>query len=153
MKNRCGAKFSIIVAAEGAREIEGREVYVSEGDRVNAPRLGGIGHRVAEEVSARTGKESRCVVLGHLQRGGSPNAFDRMLASSFGAAAVHAAVHGDFGKMVALRSGDIVTVPIEDAIAALKTVPPDSSLVRTARDLGISFGAADEAKYHSPQEC
>jgi phosphofructokinase-like protein len=152
-RERCGAKFSIIVAAEGAREIEGQEVYESHGDRQSAPRLGGIGHRVAAEVMERTGKESRCVVLGHLQRGGSPNAFDRMLATCFGAAAVHAAVRGDFGKMVALRSADIVTVPIELAIAGLKTVPPDSSLVRTARDLGISFGAADEAKYHGQQEC
>ena len=83
----------------------------------------------------------------------APERFDRMLATCFGAAAVHAAVRGDFGRMVALRSGDVVTVPIEDAIVDLKRVSPDSTLVRTARDLGISFGAADEAKYHGPQEC
>jgi 6-phosphofructokinase 1 len=152
-RERCGARFSIIVAAEGAKEIEGRELYQHAGDRQSAPRLGGIGHHVAAEVALRTGKESRCVVLGHLQRGGSPNAFDRMLATSFGAAAVHAAVRGDFSQMVALRSADIVTVPIARAIAGLKTVATDNSLVRTARDLGITFGAADEAKHHSPQEC
>ncbi|HEY9284463.1 MAG TPA: ATP-dependent 6-phosphofructokinase [Pyrinomonadaceae bacterium] len=152
-RERCGAKFSIIVCAEGAKEIEGGEVYASAGDRQSAPRLGGISRRVAEEVARRTGKESRYVVLGHLQRGGSPNAFDRMLATSFGAAAVHAAVRGDFGKMVALHSADIVAVPIELAIKGLKTVPLDAALVRTARDLGISFGAADEAQYHSQQEC
>jgi 6-phosphofructokinase 1 len=152
-RERCGSQFSIIVAAEGAREIEGQEIYESAGDRQSAPRLGGIGRRVAKEVEALTGKESRYVVLGHLQRGGSPNAFDRMLATCFGARAVHTLVGGEFNQMVALRAGDIVTVPIEEAIAQLKTVSPESTLVRTARDLGVSFGAADEAQYHRPPEC
>ena len=139
-RERCGAKFSIIVAAEGAREIEGREVYMSQGDRLSAPRLGGIGHRVAEEVMARTGKESRCVVLGHLQRGGTPNAFDRMMATTFGACAVRALMGGERGVMVSFRSGEVHTVPLLEAVSALKTVPPDGQLVRTARDTGISFG-------------
>jgi ATP-dependent phosphofructokinase / diphosphate-dependent phosphofructokinase len=152
-RERCGAQFSIVVVAEGARESEGREVYLDAGDGRGAPRLGGIGNRVADEVGRLTGKECRCVVLGHLQRGGSPNAFDRMLATSFGSAAVHAAARGGHGQMVALQSADIVTVPLESAIANIKTVPPDSQLVRTARDLGISFCAPDEAKYHRPEEC
>src|SRR5919107_2496309 len=152
-RERCGSQFSIIVVAEGACEIEGEEVYQAAGDRQHSPRLGGIGHRVAHELGERTGKEARCVVLGHLQRGGSPNAFDRMLATNFGSSAVRALARGKRGVMVGLQAADIVTVPIELAIAGLKTVPLDASLVRTARDLGISFGAADEATYHSQQEC
>ena len=93
-----------------------------------------------------TGKESRCVVLGHLQRGGSPNAFDRMLGTNFGACAVRAVVEGETGKMVALQAGTIVTVPLSEACANIKTVPTDGQLVRTARDIGISFAAAEEAK-------
>ncbi len=84
-------------------------------------------------------------MLGHLQRGGSPNAFDRMLATNYGACAVRALERGKRGVMVALASAVIRTVPITAAVADLKTVPPESQLVRTARDLGLSFGAPDEA--------
>ena len=93
-----------------------------------------------------TGKESRCVVLGHLQRGGSPNAFDRMLGTNFGACAVRALVAGETGKMVALQAGTIVTVPLSEACANIKTVPTDGQLVRTARDIGISFAAAEKER-------
>ena len=93
-------------------------------------------------------KETRCVVLGHLQRGGRPNAFDRMLATNYGSCAVRALVEGKRGVMVALQAGDVITVPICQAIANIKTVPADGQLVRTARDTGISFGAPDEASYH-----
>ena len=147
-RERCDSQFSIIVAAEGAKEVAKSEVYLDAGDRERAPRLGGIGHTVAHEIGQRTGKETRCVVLGHLQRGGSPNAFDRMLATNFGSCAVRALMRGEHGQMVALQAANITTVPIAEAIARIKTVPPDSQLVRTARDTGISFGAPDEDSYH-----
>jgi 6-phosphofructokinase 1 len=152
-RERCGSQFSIVVAAEGACEVEGQEVYQDAGGREHSPRLGGIGHRVAHELGELTGKEARCVVLGHLQRGGSPNAFDRMLATNFGSAAVRALVSGERGVMVALQAANIITVPISEAIANLKTVPADSQLVRTARDVGVSFGAPDEGRHHRYEVC
>jgi 6-phosphofructokinase 1 len=152
-RERCDSQFTIIVVAEGARETGGGEIYVDEGAADHAPRLGGMGHHVAREVERLTGKESRCVVLGHLQRGGSPNAFDRMLASNYGAAAVHALMRGERGRMVALRAADVITVPLSKAVVNIKTVPTDSQLVRTARDLGISFGAPDEASHHGKVVC
>jgi 6-phosphofructokinase 1 len=152
-RDACGAEFSIIVAAEGAKEVEGGEVYQDRGDRQSAPRLGGVGHRLAEELSERTGKEARCVVLGHLQRGGSPNAFDRMLATNFGSSAVRALARGKHGVMVGLQAANIRTVPLAEATAGLKTVPPESQLVRAARDVGVSFGAPDEESYHHAKGC
>jgi len=85
-------------------------------------------------------------VLGHLQRGGSPNAFDRMLGTNFGACAVRALANGQTGKMVALKAGEVVNVPLSDAIANVKTVASDGQLIRTARDIGISFAAPKESK-------
>src|SRR5215207_2643748 len=152
-RDACDSQFSIIVAAEGAKEIEGAEHYIDKGDRHGAARLGGIGHHVAHELSHTTGKEARCVVLGHLQRGGSPNAFDRMLATNFGSSAVRALARGKRGVMVALQAANIRTVPLEEAVANLKTVPPESQLVRTARDVGVSFGAPDEDSYHHAEGC
>jgi 6-phosphofructokinase 1 len=154
-REECGSEFSIIVAAEGAIEAGGDVIYQHEGDKTRAPRLGGVGQYCQKEIERLTGKETRCVVLGHLQRGGSPNAFDRMLATNYGACAVRKLAAGKHGVMVALNSADIISVPLSKAIASLKTVPPDSQLVRTARDTGISFGAPDEARYHSPEgaEC
>ena len=87
------------------------------------------------------------MVLGHLQRGGRPNAFDRMLATTYGAHSVRALAEGKHGTMVALQAGDVITVPICEAVANVKTVPPNGQMVRTARDTGISFGALDEHKY------
>jgi ATP-dependent phosphofructokinase / diphosphate-dependent phosphofructokinase len=100
-----------------------------------------------------TGKEARCVVLGHLQRGGTPNAFDRMLATNFGSAAVRALMEGRRGAMVSLQAANIRTVRLAEAVANLKTVPPESQLVRTARDVGISFCSPDEDQYHRQDEC
>ena len=142
------AKFSIVVAAEGATEVEGEVKYLDRGDRASAARLGGLGHHLAAELGERTGKEARCVVLGHMQRGGSPNAFDRMLATNFGSSAVRALARGKSGVMVSLQAANIRTVPLEEAVATLKTVPPESQLVRCARDVGISFGAPDEDSHH-----
>lgn len=143
-RDRCNSQFSIIVAAEGAREASGEQVYQEDDDPKHARRLGGIGNRVRERVEELTGKETRCVVLGHLQRGGRPNAFDRMLATNFGACAVRAFVGGKRGVMVGLQASNIVTVPLGEALEKIKIVPPDGQLVRTARDTGISFAAPDE---------
>ena len=152
-REACGSQFSIVVAAEGAKETGGVQVYQDAGGRDRAPRLGGIGNHVAEEIERLTEKETRCVVLGHLQRGGTPNAFDRMLATNYGSCAVRALVRGEHGKMVALHAADIITVPLARACANLKTVPTDSQLIRTARDVGVSFGAPDEAKHHGQEIC
>lgn len=147
-RDACGALFTIIVVSEGATEIGKSEMYL-ETCVPNAPaRLGGIGNYCMGELEILTGKEVRCVVLGHLQRGGRPNAFDRMLATSFGACAVRSLANGNHGSMVALQSSDIKTVPLTDAIANLKIVQSDGQLVRTARDTGISFAAPDEALFH-----
>jgi len=152
-RDSCDAQFSIVVAAEGAREREGREHYQAESDGLGAARLGGVGQHVALELAQLTGKEARCVVLGHLQRGGSPNAFDRMLATNFGSAAVRALAGGKRGVMVSLHAANIRTVPLAEAVANLKTVPPESQLVRTARDVGVSFGAPDEPGFHHGEGC
>ena len=102
--------------------------------------LGGIGEIVSDQIAERTGKESRCVVLGHLQRGGMPTARDRLLSTRFGAGAVRLVEHGDFGKMVALLPPKILAIPIEDAVSRMKAVPVDGDTVQTARDLGVCLG-------------
>jgi ATP-dependent phosphofructokinase / diphosphate-dependent phosphofructokinase len=147
-RDAAGSNFSIVVIAEGALETGHELIYQDKGDRLHAPRLGGIGSYCQRELEALTGKETRCVVLGHLQRGGRPNAFDRMLATTYGSCGVRALVEGKRGVMVALQAGDVITVPISEAIANIKAVPAQGQLVRTARDTGISFGAPDEARYH-----
>jgi ATP-dependent phosphofructokinase / diphosphate-dependent phosphofructokinase len=139
-----GSRFTNIVIAEGACEVGKGEMYQDSGSAEKMARLGGIGPYVSRRVEELMGKESRCVVLGHLQRGGSPNAFDRMLGTSFGACAVRALANGESGKMVALQSNEIITVPISAAIENVKTVKPDGQLIRTARDIGISFAAPRE---------
>ena len=114
----------ILVVAEGATPKEGSMALATgEVDAFGHVRLGGVGQQLAEEVERRTGKESRAVVLGHVQRGGTPTAFDRVLATRFGLAAIDAAHQGAWGQMVALRGTDIVRVPLSEATAALKTVP------------------------------
>ncbi|MCM3900491.1 MAG: 6-phosphofructokinase, partial [Pyrinomonadaceae bacterium] len=147
-RDQGGSNFSIIVAAEGAVEAGREQIFQDSGDKEHAPRLGGIAQYCRHQLEALTGKETRCVVLGHLQRGGRPNAFDRMLATTYGAHSVRALTEGKRGTMVALQAGDVITVPICEAVANVKTVPPDGQMVRTARDTGISFGALDEHKYH-----
>lgn len=141
-RERAGSRFTNIVVAEGAKEIGKSEIYSDTQEL----RLGGVGEFVRKRVEQMTGKESRCVVLGHLQRGGSPNAFDRMLGTNFGACAVRALASGETGKMVALQAGTITTVPLSEACANIKTVPVDGQLVRTARDIGISFAAPKELR-------
>jgi 6-phosphofructokinase 1 len=116
----------IIVVAEGALPSGGAEQLRNDKkDSFGHVQLGGIGTWLAAEIEARTGKESRAVVLGHVQRGGTPTAFDRVLATRFGLHAIDAVTEKDFGKMVALQGTAIVRVPIEEATAELKTVPPE----------------------------
>jgi 6-phosphofructokinase 1 len=135
-----GRFFTIVVVAEGARE-QGAGFVTSGGAEANREaHLGGIGAVVARELERRTGKETRACVLGHLQRGGSPTPFDRALCSMFGATAVELVASGDFGKMVAFVGSGVGAVDIGEAVGRLKTVPPDGSLARTARALGISLG-------------
>ena len=135
-----GRGFAIVVAAEGAAPAGGEPEFV-ERDRADAAdRYGGIAGRLAAEIQARTGRETRSLVLGHLQRGGSPTAYDRLLALRFGAAAVRLVEEGEFGCMVALRPPEVVPVPLSDAVSKLRRVPVDGDVVRTARALGISFG-------------
>lgn len=124
-RHREGRYASIVVVAEGAVPREGTlEVAAAELDQFGHPRLGGIASRIAPEIEKRTGFETRVTILGHIQRGGTPTAFDRVLATRFGVAAIDAVHDGAFGEMVALRAGDIVRVPLADAVLELKTVDP-----------------------------
>lgn len=119
-----GKKFSIVVVAEGAKP-EGQDIFITqstETDEFGHVRLGGIGHWLAREIEKRLNVETRVTSLGHVQRGGTPTAHDRVLATRFGVAAVELIKNGDFGKMVALQGDNIVPVPLEDAVAQLKTV-------------------------------
>jgi phosphofructokinase-like protein len=135
-----GKHFAIVVVAEGARPKDG-EVVLRERRRAgSSDRLGGIGAQVADMIAERTGKETRLLVLGHLQRGGSPTTFDRLLALRFGSAAVRAIADNDFGTMVAYHPPVVDRVPLEDVVGKMKSVPLDSGVIRTARHLGISFG-------------
>lgn len=134
-----GRYFSIVVVAEGARPKGG--TYSVIGKEIGgAERLGGVGEKVAQEIQALTGKEVRLVVLGHLLRGGTPTTFDRLIAQRFGAAAVRALEQNQRGVMVALDPPTVRYVPLEVATHRMKTVPLDSDIILTARDLGISFG-------------
>ncbi|HSH79613.1 MAG TPA: ATP-dependent 6-phosphofructokinase [Herpetosiphonaceae bacterium] len=131
-----GSKFSIIVVAEGASVAGGSEMYVDQ----RSARLGGIGHYVADEIARRTGKDARVVVLGHLQRGGAPTPYDRILATRFGCAAVREIAAGNFGQIVVLRGGELSTISMEEAAGKVKLVPTESEGITAARGLGIAFG-------------
>ncbi len=121
-----GRFASLVVVAEGAKPREGTMVTQSgEVDQFGHERLGGIAYYAAEQIEKRTGFETRVTVLGHIQRGGTPTAFDRVLATRFGVAAIDAVHEGAFGQMVALHAGDIVRVPLGDAVGQSKTVDPD----------------------------
>jgi phosphofructokinase-like protein len=131
-----GSPFDIIVVAEGAKRVGGQERYA---DR-RSHRLGGVAYQVADDIAREINLEIRVTVLGHIQRGGSPIPFDRLLATRFGKAAADLVAAGDFGKMVALRGEQIVAVPIADAVSNPKYVDPQGEFVATARSLGVSFG-------------
>ena len=135
-----GRNFSIVVAAEGARPRNGKVELLEEAKKGSAERLGGIAARLAAAITDRTGKETRSLVLGHLQRGGSPTTFDRLLALRFGSAAVRAIGEGAFGSVVVFTPPTISRRPIADILGKQKLVSLDSGIILTARSLGISFG-------------
>jgi 6-phosphofructokinase 1 len=135
-----GTKFSIIAVAEGAKPLGGDQTYSIASDEVYAARLGGIGAIVTQSLAENCGIESRLTVLGHLQRGGSPSAFDRWLGTRYGAAAVRLAVAGGFGHMVSLQNGSILDVTLTEALAIPRRVSITGDAVLTARNIGISFG-------------
>lgn len=136
-----GRHFSIVCVAEGATPVGGEAVTktVPHGSGEQT-RLGGIAERLAREIADRTGKETRSIVLGHLQRGGTPIAYDRVISLRFGAAAVRCVANGDFGTMVALDPPEVRAVPLSEALEAPKRVPVEGDAVATARALGISLG-------------
>jgi 6-phosphofructokinase 1 len=131
-----GSQFDIIVVAEGAKRQGGEESYMDLAKR----RLGGVAYQVAADIVQHIDLEIRVTVLGHVQRGGSPNAFDRILATRFGKAAADLVARGTFGHMVSLRQDQIVSVPIKDAVSLPKYVDPEGEVVKSARSVGISFG-------------
>jgi len=136
-----GKKFSIMVVAEGAKPIDGEMVVQRTiAGRTDPIKLGGIGTKVASDLEVLIGLETRVTVLGHIQRGGSPNTFDRVLATRYGVAALGAVVAQEFGKMVALQGAHIVNVPLTQAVNRLKKVPSDDEVLITARKLGLQFG-------------
>ncbi len=139
-REESGRHYSIVVAAEGARPKNGAMMTRGEKEAGRDVRLGGIAEWLAGEIARRTGKETRSLVLGHLQRGGTPTTFDRLLALRFGAAAVRALAEGRHNVMVALDPPTIRTVPLAEAVSKLKTVPPNSDTVLTARSLGVCLG-------------
>ncbi len=134
-----GSRFSLVAVSEGAKPVGGRQVFSRKGDAVYVPRLGGIGQEVSQYIEEQ-GFESRVTVLGHIQRGGTPTAFDRWLATRYGAAAVRTAAAGGFGRMVSLRNAQVVDVPLAEALAVPRRVNVNGDAVRTARGIGISFG-------------
>jgi len=140
-RSKHGKKFSIVCVAEGAKPSDG-ELVVKETDskRTDPLRLGGIGDLVAKRITEATGLETRVTVLGHLQRGGSPTPFDRILATKYGSMALQLVAEKKFGYMVSLRGTEVLAVPVKEAIMKLRTVPPDSQLVFAARAVGTSFG-------------
>ncbi len=138
-KHREGKPYSIVVVAEGAKPLGG-DVTVKSREIGRVERLGGVGETVAAELQELTGKESRSIVLGHLLRGGAPTALDRNLGVAFGAGAVMALSQGLNGVMVALKPPRLEFVPLKEAIAKLRLVPPDGEFVVVARTVGICFG-------------
>ena len=139
-RDQWGARFSIVVVAEGAVPIGGSHSVLTPAHGGTAERLGGAGLYCSNELARLTKKETRHVVLGHLQRGGYPTAFDRTLATRFGGKAVELILKGQFGKMVANHPPDLVPIPLQDVVGKTKTVPLDNDLLQTARALRVSFG-------------
>jgi 6-phosphofructokinase 1 len=133
--------YSVVVVAEGARSKGGEYAVVREGDMTRQEKLGGAGQRLAQEICELSDYDVRVTVLGHLQRGGTPCAFDRLLASRFGVKAVDLVHQGEFGQVTALVQNQVVAKPIDLAVKKLKLVDPNGELVAAARSLGIELGA------------
>ncbi len=139
-RKKAGSKSSIVVVAEGAKPVGGEMAVREKAADGYVLRLGGMGEIVANEISKRTSFETRVTVLGHLQRGGSPCPFDRLLATRYGAYAVELIAQKKFGEMVSYQPPVITSVPLEKAISQLKLVDPDGELVKIAEGMGVSFG-------------
>jgi 6-phosphofructokinase 1 len=139
-RDRAGRHFSIVVVAEGAAPLGGDESLLGASLPGQAKRLGGLAEKIAARIQELSGKETRSLILGHLQRGGAPTGYDRLLATRFGGAAVRAIADERWGEMVALQSPNIVTIPIREALKETKRVDPAHDLVQTARETRISFG-------------
>ena len=139
-RRKKGISFSIVVVAEGAKPRGGEHAVVEAAAATHEARLGGAGERLAREVRERTAFDVRTTVLGHVQRGGTPSAFDRLLATRFGVTAVELVAKGKFGRVAALQAGQVVDVPMGLAVAKLKRVDPEGPLANTARALGIELG-------------
>jgi 6-phosphofructokinase 1 len=139
-REAAGRHFSIVVVAEGAFPREGEQSVKATAPPGGVERLGGIGERVASLISQHTGKETRSLTLGHLQRGGFPTTFDRLLALRFGAASVRAVADGDLGTMVSFDPPDVKLVSLEEALEGPRTVSLESDIVTTARHLGVCLG-------------
>jgi 6-phosphofructokinase 1 len=139
-RDKWGAKFSIVVVAEGAYPKGGTLSLVEAAHGLASERLGGIGAQVCDALAGETGKETRHVVLGHLQRGGAPTSFDRILATRFGGKAVELVRRGEFGTMVAFAPPDIIARRLDEVVGKTKTVPMDFDVLATARALGVTFG-------------
>jgi len=150
LRDARGRCFSIVVVAEGAVPRDGEITIKDQGDAFRGvPVLGGIAERLARELALRTGKETRSMVLGHLQRGGGPSTYDRLLALRFGAAAVRYLEAGCDSGMVAMRDQRIDLITLEEATKCTKTVPLDSDVVMTAREMGLCFGDEPTARFRS----
>jgi len=147
-RRQLGKSFTLVVVAEGAELPDGSMVKSSTSGGNLQTRLGGIGEIVTQELASRIDQDVRGVVLGHLQRGGGPTTFDRVLATQFGAHAVRLVLEGKFGQMVCIHPPNIEDVPIRDAVGALRTVDPQGSAVLSARALGINLG--DTRGYRNP---
>jgi 6-phosphofructokinase 1 len=139
-RQRRGARFSIVVVGEGAHPRGAKHAEVAKGRRGHLPRLGGAGQRLADALHGKVPHDVRVTVLGHLQRGGSPVAFDRLLGTRFGVKAAHLVRQGRTGRMVALRGQNIVSVPLAEVTAQPKLVPADGELAEVARSIGIELG-------------
>ncbi len=134
-----GYQSGLVVVAEGAKPAGGEQT-VRSSSVAGEYKLGGIGEQVAAEIAARTGKETRTCVLGHLQRGGTPTTLDRILGTRFGVMAVKLIEEGRFGTMVSYQNYQVMGVPIADAVHKLRVVTPDHQMVATARAVDVSFG-------------
>jgi phosphofructokinase-like protein len=140
-RRRNGKNFSIVIVAEGAKSLDGQPVVAKVlQDSPDPVRLGGIGQRVAEQLEQLTGYESRHTTLGHLQRGGHPTPYDRILATRYGVGAIELVAAGQSGVMVSLQGSQITAVPLAKAVGQLKTVNPAHEMVRVARSIGVEFG-------------
>jgi 6-phosphofructokinase 1 len=135
-----GLSYSVVVVAEGALPRGGERALLAPAEAGHGERLGGMGEQVAQALARLTGKDTRCVVLGHLLRGGSPTAFDRVASLRFGTAAVRVLAAGQSDVMVALDGHDVKPVPLADVAGRMKAVPLDGDTLATARDLGICVG-------------